>query len=94
MFNKYYIFNEDVDNKLKELGFELNKDTLTYEMVCCDCDRIIVYTVNNKSAGVQRIYPTGVRSKIFKKDIHHRFYNFEEIKSSLKYMLEQLVYSD
>lgn len=31
MFNKYYIFNEDTDNKLKELGFELNKDTLTYE---------------------------------------------------------------
>lgn len=94
MFNKYYIFNEDVDNKLKELGFELNKDTLTYEMVCYDCDRIIIYTVNNKSAGVQRIYPTGVRSKIFKTDIHHRFYNFEEIKSSLKYMLEQLVYND
>lgn len=94
MFNKYYIFNEDVDNKLKELGFELNKDTLTYEMVCYDCDRIIIYTVNNKSAGVQRIYPTGVRSKIFKTDTHHRFYNFEEIKSSLKYMLEQLVYND
>jgi hypothetical protein len=90
MFNKYYIFNEDTDNKLKELGFELNKDTLTYEMVCYDCNRIIAYTVNDKSAGVQRIYPTGVHSKIFKTDIY-RFYNFEEIKSSLKYMLEQLV---
>ena len=90
MFNKYYIFNEDVDNKLKELGFELNKDTLTYEMVCYDCNRIIKYTVNDKSAGVQRIYPTGIRSKIFKTDIYN-FYNFEEIKLSLKYMFEQLV---
>ena len=90
MFNKYYIFNEDTDNKLKELGFELNKDTLTYEMVCYDCNRIIKYTVNDKSAGVQRIYPTGIRSKIFKTDIYN-FYNFEEIKLSLKYMFEQLV---
>ena len=90
MFNKYYIFNEDTDNKLKELGFELNKDTLTYEMVCYDCNRIIKYTVNDKSAGVQRIYPTGIHSKIFKTDIYN-FYNFEEIKLSLKYMFEQLV---
>lgn len=70
MFNKYYIFNKDTDNKLKELGFELNKDTLTYEMVCYDCNRIIKYTVNDKSVGVQRIYPTGIRSKIFKTDIY------------------------
>lgn len=90
MFNKYYIFNEDTDNKLKELGFELNKDTLTYEMVCYDCNRIIKYTVNDKSVGVQRIYPTGIRSKIFKTDIYN-FYNFEEIKLSLKYMFEQLI---
>lgn len=93
MFNKYYIFNEDTDNKLKELGFELNKDTLTYEMVCYDCNRIIKYTVNDKSAGVQRIYPTGIRSKIFKTDIC-RSYNFEEIKSSLEYILEQLIHNN
>lgn len=93
MFNKYYIFNEDIDNKLKELGFKLNNDTLTYEMVCYDCNRIITYMVNDKSVLAYRMYPTGVRSRIFKTDIC-RSYNFEEIKSSLEYILEQLIHNN
>ena len=33
MFNDYYIFNKEIGDKLKELGFELDKDTLTYKKI-------------------------------------------------------------
>lgn len=34
MFNKYYMFNKELDSQLKELGFEFDINNLCYKSLC------------------------------------------------------------
>lgn len=58
MFNDYYIFNKEIGDKLKGLGFELDKDTLTYKKICYDLDMIVSYEITDDKVLARRLnYP-------------------------------------
>ena len=70
MFNDYYIFNKEIGDKLKELGFELDKDTLTYKKICYDLDMIVSYEITDDMVLARRLnHPLGYKSMRYKTKI-------------------------
>ena len=66
MFNDYYIFNKEIEDKLKELGFELDKNTLTYRKICYDRGMIVDYEVTDDVVLAKRLnYPKGCQSMAY-----------------------------
>lgn len=58
MFNKYYMFSEEIDTKLMELGFKLTRDgyKLKYENICQEGSLLIKYEIHKDSVSAQRIF--------------------------------------
>lgn len=89
MFNNYYIFNKEIDDKLKELGFELDKNTLTYKKICYDLDMIVSYEVTNDMVLARRLnYPLGCNSIAYMTKITDK--TFDSIIDALKLSLKDL----
>jgi len=76
MFNKYSMFNDEVDSKLKELGFVLKQDShdLKYENICQVGSLVIKYEIYEDRVSAQRLLLSrGIESM--------RYYNrLEDIK--------------
>lgn len=101
MFNNYYIFNKEIDDKLKELGFELDKNTLTYKKICYDLDMIVSYEVTDDMVLARRLnYPSGCKSMAYITKITDKTFVsiIDALKSSLKDLHESygfvIKYSD
>lgn len=89
MFNNYYVFNKDVDESLKELGFELNKDSLKYEKICKEDSLVVKYEINEKYVTAQRLNAAqGVHSYKFISEIESN--TFEEILDKTRKSLDDL----
>lgn len=86
MFNDYYIFNKEIGDKLKELGFELDKNTLTYKKICYDLDMIVSYEIADDMVLVRRLnYPLGCKSIHYVTKIKDKTFDsiIDVLKSSL-----------
>lgn len=86
MFNDYYIFNKEIGEKLKELGFELDKDTLTYKKICYDLDMIVSYEITDDMVLARRLnHPKGCKSMAYITKITDKTFDsiIEALKSSL-----------
>jgi hypothetical protein len=89
MFNDYYIFNKEIGEKLKELGFELDKDTLTYKKICYDLDMIVSYEITDDMVLARRLnYPLGCKSMAYITKITDK--TFDSIIDALKSSLNDL----
>lgn len=89
MFNDYYIFNKEIGDKLKGLGFELDKDTLTYKKICYDLDMIVSYEITDDKVLARRLnYPLGCRSVAYITKITNK--TFDSIIDALKSSLNDL----
>ena len=90
MFNKYYMFNKETDEKIQELGFVFNIEKFTYEMICYDKDMVVKYTINKVWGCVysQRLYLNGVYSNICKRNLEGE--SFYEIVRALSLSLDDL----
>lgn len=89
MFNNYYIFNKEIGEKLKELGFELDKDTLTYKKICYDLDMIVSYEITDDMVLARRLnHPLGCKSMAYITKITDK--TFDSIIDALKSSLNDL----
>ena len=89
MFNNYYIFNKEIGEKLKELGFELDKDTLTYKKICYDLDMIVNYEITDDMVLARRLnHPKGCKSMAYITKITDK--TFDSIIDALKSSLNDL----
>lgn len=89
MFNDYYIFNKEIGEKLKELGFELDKDTLTYKKICYDLDMIVSYEITDDMVLARRLnHPKGCKSMNYITKITDK--TFDSIIDALKSSLNDL----
>lgn len=89
MFNNYYIFNKEIGEKLKELGFELDKDTLTYKKICYDLDMIVSYEITDDMVLARRLnHPKGCKSMAYITKITDK--TFDSIIDALKSSLNDL----
>jgi len=89
MFKEYYMFCKETDEKLKELGFELDKDELVYKKICYDLDMIVRYEINENFVNVSRLnHPKGCRSSRHIKSL--RSYTFNHIIGTLESALNDL----
>ena len=89
MFNDYYIFNKEIGDKLKELGFELDKDTLTYKKICYDLDMIVSYEITDDMVLARRLnHPKGCESMAYITKLTDK--TFDPIIDALKSSLNDL----
>ena len=89
MFNDYYIFNKEIGDKLKELGFELDKNTLTYKKICYDLDMIVGYEITDDMVLARRLnHPKGCKSMVYITKITDK--TFDSIIDALKSSLNDL----
>ena len=89
MFNDYYIFNKEIGDKLKELRFELDKNTLTYKKICYDLDMIVGYEITDDMVLARRLnYPKGCKSMAYITKITDK--TFDSIIDALKSSLNEL----
>lgn len=91
MFNKYYMFNEEIDTKLKELGFVLKGSSygLQYENICKEESLVVRYEINKDKVSAQRLLLTsGVSSNNYCNRLEYE--TFEEIINKLEKCLSDL----
>ena len=89
MFNKYYMFSEEIDTKLKDLGFTLSQSftTLSYENICQEGNSIVKYEINRNMVSAQELLEEACtrRYAAYLEDL-----TFEEIISKLERCLNDL----
>lgn len=91
MFDKYYMFNEEIDPKLKELGFVLNQGdhSLQYENICKEDSLVARYIITENTVSVQRLLlSSGVSSNHYCNKLENK--SFEEIINKLENCLSDL----
>lgn len=91
MFDKYYMFNEEIDLKLKELGFVLNQGdcSLQYENICKEDSLVVRYIITENTVSAQRLLLTsGVSSNHYCNKLENK--TFEEITNKLEKCLSDL----
>ena len=89
MFNKYYMFSEEIDAKLKDQGFTLNQSftTLSYENICQEGNSIVKYEINRNIVSAQELLE-GICTRRYIAYLEDL--TFEEIISKLECCLNDL----
>lgn len=93
MFNKYYMFNEDIDLKLKELGFEFDINDLCYKLLCeCDLDSTKAMELNifNDLVSAQRISSSVLGTSRYVKYLSENP-TIDEIKNKLEKSMNDMI---
>lgn len=91
MFDKYYMFSEEIDTKLMELGFKLTQDRykLKYENICKEGSLVIKYQIYKNVVLAQRIFiDNGTSSNNYYNRLENE--TFEEIIYELEKCLNHI----
>lgn len=91
MFDKYYMFNKEIDTKLMKLGFKLTQDRykLKYENICKEGSLVIKYQIYKNVVLAQRIFiDNGTSSNNYCNRLENE--TFEEIIYELERCLNNI----